>query len=177
VDVTQVDIPTHPLKDSNCHDMGPLASPGRGGLEHRRRPRWDGTEPGLASPRTGSTCGPSWSRRHRREHCRFRRPCHPRATSSGYERYSADTHGHIEEAGGPGAHPRPGVEEEAEAAWHASARRRSAPEHCLNLSMLPGTRAVARWLLQVVADYSGRALCRPQVAQVTGKRLGRNILA
>ena len=31
------------------------------------------------------------------------------------------------------------------------------------------TRAVARWLLQVVADYSGRALCRPQVAQVTGK--------
>jgi hypothetical protein len=25
---------------------------------------------------------------------------------------------------------------------------------CLNLSMLAGTRAVARWLLQVVADYT-----------------------
>jgi hypothetical protein len=32
----------------------------------------------------------------RRERRRSRRPCHPRATSSGYERYAAVNHGHSE---------------------------------------------------------------------------------
>ena len=32
------------------------------------------------------------------EHRRSRRPCHPRAISSGHERYPADSHGHFEEA-------------------------------------------------------------------------------
>ena len=63
--------------------------------------------------------GPSWepspSRANRR---RSHRPCHPRAISSGHQRYVADSHGHFEEAvawrtsltwGG----------EEAETAWHA----------------------------------------------------------
>jgi hypothetical protein len=30
------------------------------------------------------------------EHCGSRRPCHPRAISSGHERYLADNHGHSE---------------------------------------------------------------------------------
>jgi hypothetical protein len=33
------------------------------------------------------------------EHHRSRRPCHPRAISSGHERYLADSHGHLERAG------------------------------------------------------------------------------
>ena len=37
------------------------------------------------------------------EHRRSRRPCHPRAISSGHERYVADSHGHSEEAVGLGA--------------------------------------------------------------------------
>jgi hypothetical protein len=39
------------------------------------------------------------------EHRRSRRPCHPRATGTGHERYPADSHGHFEEADGLGAHP------------------------------------------------------------------------
>jgi hypothetical protein len=38
-----------------------------------------------------------WERR------RSRRPCHPRAISSGHQRYPADNHGHFEEADGLGA--------------------------------------------------------------------------
>jgi len=34
------------------------------------------------------------------ERRRSRRPCHPRAISSGHERYPADSHGHFEDAGG-----------------------------------------------------------------------------
>ena len=34
---------------------------------------------------------------------RSRRLCHPRAISSGHERYAALKHGHFEEAGGLGA--------------------------------------------------------------------------
>jgi hypothetical protein len=33
------------------------------------------------------------------EHRRSRRPCHPRATRSGHERYPADNHGHSERTG------------------------------------------------------------------------------
>jgi hypothetical protein len=32
-------------------------------------------------------------------------PCHPRAISSGHQRYPADNHGHSEKAGGLGAPP------------------------------------------------------------------------
>jgi hypothetical protein len=61
-------------------------------------------------------CGPCQRSDHRREraslsgqlgavavrweHRRSRRPCHPRATSSGHERYVAVSYGHCEEAGG-----------------------------------------------------------------------------
>jgi hypothetical protein len=39
------------------------------------------------------------------EHHRPRRPCHPRAITSGHERSPADSYGHFEGAGGLGAHP------------------------------------------------------------------------
>jgi hypothetical protein len=50
-------------------------------------------QPGLASPsgRAGAVAAT-------REHGRSCRPCHPRAISSGHERYLADIHGHIERA-------------------------------------------------------------------------------
>jgi hypothetical protein len=37
------------------------------------------------------------------ERRRSGRPCHPRAISSGHQRYPADSHGHFEEAGRLGA--------------------------------------------------------------------------
>jgi hypothetical protein len=37
------------------------------------------------------------------------------------------------------------------------------------IGLVPGASVYA----QVVADYTGRALCKPQVAQVTGERQGR----
>jgi hypothetical protein len=45
-------------------------------------------------------------------------------------------------------------------------------------ALAPGTiglAAGASVYAQVVADYTGRALCKPQVARVTGERQGRNI--
>jgi hypothetical protein len=36
---------------------------------------------------------------------RSRRPCHPRAISSGHQRYAADNHGHSKEAVGLAARP------------------------------------------------------------------------
>jgi hypothetical protein len=45
-------------------------------------------------------------------------------------------------------------------------------------ALAPGTIGLvagASVYAQVVADYTGRALCKPQVAQVTGERQGRNI--
>jgi hypothetical protein len=65
VHVTQVDIPTHPLKASNCHDMGPFASLGGGGPERHRRPRPDDkTRLAFTQQRPqGSVCrrvGPYW---------------------------------------------------------------------------------------------------------------------
>jgi hypothetical protein len=39
------------------------------------------------------------------EHRRSRRPCHPRAISSGHERYPADNHGHSEKTVAQGADP------------------------------------------------------------------------
>jgi hypothetical protein len=44
--------------------------------------------------RTGLTLRPSGAVAARHEHRRSRRPCHPRATSSGHERYPAVNHGH-----------------------------------------------------------------------------------
>jgi hypothetical protein len=50
---------------------------------------------GRASP-----SGRSGSHRRQVEHCRSCRPGHPRAISSGHQRYPAVSHGHSEEAGG-----------------------------------------------------------------------------
>ena len=61
-------------------------------------------------------------RRHQARASQFCLPCHPRATSSGHERYPADSHGHLDEASRLGAGLSPGVREQAETAWHASAR-------------------------------------------------------
>jgi hypothetical protein len=48
---------------------------------------------------TGLTLVPSWEAvAARRKHRRPRRPCHPRAISSGHQRYPADSHGHFERA-------------------------------------------------------------------------------
>jgi hypothetical protein len=59
-------------------------------------PRGDGHR-GRASPsgRAGAVAAGC-------EHCRSRRLCHPRAISSGHERYVADTHGYLERAIGLG---------------------------------------------------------------------------
>jgi hypothetical protein len=48
------------------------------------------------SPKTSLTLQASWGAvAARAKHRRSRRPCHPRATGSGHERYSADSHGHL----------------------------------------------------------------------------------
>jgi hypothetical protein len=39
------------------------------------------------------------------------------------------------------------------------------------IGLVPGASVYS----QVVANYTARALCKPQVAQVTGERQGRNI--
>jgi hypothetical protein len=67
-------------------------------------PRGAGHPPAAASPsgllptrraRQGraSPCGPAGSFAARSEHRHSGRPCHPRAISSGHERYPADSHG------------------------------------------------------------------------------------
>jgi hypothetical protein len=53
---------------------------------------------GWASPSSRAGAVAARVERHR-----SRRPCHPRAISSGHQRYPADTHGHSEEAVGLGA--------------------------------------------------------------------------
>jgi hypothetical protein len=47
-----------------------------------------------------------------------RRPCHPRAISSGHERYPADSHGHYERIAELTVGPWPGESERPETAWH-----------------------------------------------------------
>lgn len=52
------------------------------------------------SPGTGLTVRPSWSRRRQARDRGSCRPCHPRATISGHQRYVADSHGHFKAADG-----------------------------------------------------------------------------
>jgi hypothetical protein len=57
------------------------------------RSRW-GLSTRKSSPRTDSPTA-SWNRRCHANDSRARRPCHPRATCSGHQRYRADNHGHF----------------------------------------------------------------------------------
>jgi hypothetical protein len=63
-----------------------------------------------ASAEFGRVRRESVAARHEPRHSRW--PCHPRAISSGHQRYPADTHGHFEEAVGLGRSPVTGVVEE-----------------------------------------------------------------
>jgi hypothetical protein len=56
------------------------------------------------SPGTALTLWASWvPSPSGAEHHRSRRPCHPRAISSGHQRYPADNHGHFEKLDGLGS--------------------------------------------------------------------------
>jgi hypothetical protein len=81
-----------------------------------RRPRWGVRRSHPTPPRACGPCQPSGSHPKRAsltgragtvaarcQHRRSRRPCHPRAISSGHERYPADNHGHSEKTVGLGA--------------------------------------------------------------------------
>jgi hypothetical protein len=72
-------------------------------VESRRPRRLRGLPTRRWSPRTGLTQQQSWSHAARCERRRSHRPCHPRATSSGHERYAAVNHGHSKQAVGLGS--------------------------------------------------------------------------